>query len=127
MVVLEPGLKNSIKIAASSIKMVIFLTWNSIASGEWISSLSGIASADGTVIYCMALRIYTACSRARIYAFLSYTGFVIGAFRTHNALRFTTWGAANVVWETRADSLLVHFFALTVRTTRRWLTRIYFG
>lgn len=64
-------------------------------------------------------------TRTRIDAFLINAGLVMGTFSTNNAFGTASRWGSNESWQTRAYRLAIDLATLTVRTTWRWLTRVY--
>lgn len=98
------------------------LTWLAIASREGIASESFHTIANGAMIIHPTFRILTANIRTWIDAFLIVTRFVVGTFRADNTFWTTARWAPNIVWQARANRLVIDFSALRVGAARGGLT-----
>lgn len=72
----------------------------------------------------LAACIDPACTRTRIFTFLSKTSLVQRTLRTNDALWSTIWRSTDIVRDTRAYGMVVHHSTNAVRPTRWWLTWI---
>lgn len=98
------------------------LTWLAIASREGIASKSFHTIANGAMIIHPTFCILTANIWTWIDAFLIITRFVVGTFRAHNTFWTTARRASNIIWQARANRLVIDFSALRVGAARGGLT-----
>lgn len=94
------------------------------APREWIPRIKDRTSANWIMIYNFAFGVYSTGTSARVYTSLITASLIKRTLRTDSAFRSTRWRCANIVWSTRAGSLAIDFFAMTVWTTWRRLARI---
>lgn len=92
---------------------------------EWVSG-----KAENTYTHwCMtdnsAFGITTTRAWTRILAFLPNTCQMATAFAIAHALWFAVWWYTYVLLKTWARRWVINHFAMSIRSTRRWLTRIY--
>lgn len=80
--------------------------------------MTWVAATYGTMIYDITVGVQSTSTRTGIGALVIHAGLVQGTFRAYNTLRSTSRRAADVVWKTRAYSLLVDFTTLTVGSAR---------
>ena len=90
----------------------VFLTWLRVASSERIASVSVHAVTNRTVIVNSTFGILTASVGAGIDTLLIRTSLIVTTFGANNAFGPTTRWTTDIGWQTRADSLVVHFAAL---------------
>lgn len=95
------------------------------ATNKWIAAEAKHTTAYGIVVDDLATRVLAARTRTRIFAFLIDARHILGAFRTDHTLGTAIGRSADVIWQTRAHSVLIQLTALTIQTARRWLARIY--
>lgn len=95
------------------------------ALSEGITGQFGRTRTDRIVIDHGALRPDAACSGTGIYAFLIIAGHIRGTVGANNALGSAIGRCVQISGDARADRLLVYLSALAVRSTRRWIARVF--
>lgn len=100
--------------------MLTLTNW--YTSGERISSQTWHTATYWIMIDNLTVRIDTASSWARIYAFLIHAGLIHGAFRWDYTFRPASRRTSYITRNAWTYSLSVNFSALTVGTARRWIT-----
>lgn len=72
----------------------------------------------------VAAGVLAASRNARIDASLIDAGAILGAFGADGAFGATIGRAANVVWQTRADFMVIDHTTSAVQSTRRWIAQV---
>lgn len=89
---------------------------------EGIATVASRARADRIVVGDLADSLVAAGTGTWVYTTQIHTRPVLAALGANRALRTTGGRSTNVIGDARADRMAVNLAALTVRTTRRWLT-----
>jgi len=112
------------KIQSWSRAKEVNLTWLRITSRKGIASITIHAITNWTVVVNSAFCVLAASIWTWIDTFLIDASFIITTFRAHNTFRSTARWTSNIIWQARANSLIILFSALRIRTARWGLTRI---
>lgn len=75
------------------------LTWNRCASGEWISTVSGHATTDGTMVHDYAFGVQAARTRTRVCAFVVFARELRRTFGTSYAFWSASRRGAYISWQ----------------------------
>lgn len=87
------------------------------ATNEWIAAEAKHTTTNGIVVDDLTACVLAARTRTRIFALLIDARHILSAFRTDHTFGTTIGRSANVIWQTRAHSVLIQFTALTIQTT----------
>lgn len=99
--------------------------WRWITSSEGITNETHFTSAYRTVVVNSTRSVQATNTRTWITTLLINACFVKWTFRTDKTFGTTRRRTSNVALLTRADSLMIHFTTLTIRSTWGWFTWIY--
>lgn len=95
------------------------------ALDKWVSFKSCQTYTVRSMTYYSTLGIDATWSWTRVFAFLVYTGQIIGTFAVTDTFWFTVWRRSYKFWKTRTRWRFTDNFTLGIRSTGRWIAWVY--
>lgn len=101
------------------------LTLQNATPPKWISCVANRTQALRRMTDHSAFGVCATRSRTRVFTLLTHASQVARTFAVADAFRFTEWWNSNILRQTRTRRAVAGHFALGVRSTRRWHTRVF--